>query len=128
MGKEELTDKVSEFMGFITESLQQGKDFAMEQTPLIVQELILSKRIELTTYMVLLVCGMIACVFLAFPLFKKCKEGINENNINVIMAHAVPVGCLALFCLPTALTQLDDLIQVWFAPRVFILEYITKMI
>ena len=52
-------EQANRVLTLIADSLEQGKGFVMEQAPDLVQQLILWKRAELTTYCVLAIVGIV---------------------------------------------------------------------
>lgn len=121
-----LQDQLAQYLKQIADAAQKGADFATSQAPLVVQEKILSARISETLTLVVL-AGVIA---LAVYLFRygyhnRCTShsvmlGADERNGGLMILTGFWGGVASLLFL----IELTTVVEVWFAPRLYIVEWI----
>ncbi len=133
----ELQNALVELLKEVTETVDQSKEFIIDQTPLVIKELILWKRISLPIELVIYVSLSILGIYL---LLKGCKDLVNSLKledqtdkectvlINKGLLKVVPGIIIALGCTINACYVLTRTLEVWIAPRVFVLEYIRRML
>jgi len=128
MEKSEMTERFVVLTDFITASLQEGKELVLEQAPLLVQELILAKRIEHTIGLLIGIGLLVAAIKLTGYTRKNYDDwtaGCGDPR-----AFLYPIGLCLLYIFVSVVLMVDinGLIYVWFAPRVFILEYMANLL
>lgn len=128
MSKELDTDTLNRFLKMLLDGLEQGKDFVNEQAPLAVQELIAWKRFWFTALCVASLLLSLAAWKLAWffkdkfdkkPAFDRDAEGIGTTFSFITSA----VSLLVFFPMSVYWASM-----VWFAPRLYVIEYITSMV
>ena len=124
-----VKDAGSEMYATSKVGLAKAVDFAIEQAPLVVQEFLSWKMGEAIFNVVLYTIVTIVLFCIARFLFKKIKD----TNINY-PEEIIPLGLglgfsAAIFCIITfsqLKPNIETIIKIKLAPRVYILEYVTK--
>ncbi len=132
MADKKPDDQLNRALESLLDGLEKSKDFMAEQIPIVVQELIVWKRVWFTSEcVILLLIGLLAIYMMI--LFVKWDKLLPSNRENDTTKNAYVGGwvlsSLTAFCslciaLPIAFYWAS---MVWFAPRVYILEYISSM-
>jgi len=126
-----VKDAGSEMYATSKVGLAKAVDFAVEQAPIVVQEFLSWKMGEAIFNVAVYTIAAIVLFCIARFLFKKIKD----TNINYAKdEEIVPLGLglmfsAAMFCLITILhikPNIETIIKIKLAPRVYILEYVTK--
>lgn len=117
--KESLRD----FLDVLTTSLEEGKGFAIEQAPLVVQELIAWWTVSLTIGLVALAMSTLTAMSAAWVAWRLDQRGGGPAYGAVALALViVSVISLAMLVAVTA-----DLLKVIYAPRIFVVEYAANL-
>jgi hypothetical protein len=125
-----VKDAGSEMYATSKVGLAKAVDFAVEQAPIVVQEFLSWKMGEAIFNVVAYTIATIVLFSVLRFLLKKIKE----TDMNYSPEEIVPIGlgflfCSVVFCL-IIFTQLkpniETIIKIKLAPRVYILEYVTK--
>jgi hypothetical protein len=124
-----VKDAGSEMYATSKVGLAKAVDFAVEQAPIVVQEFLSWKMGEAIFNVALYTIAAIVLFCIARFLFKKIKD-INIDYPEEI----VPLGLglmfsAAMFCIITIVhikPNIETIIKIKLAPRVYILEYVTK--
>ena len=124
-----VKDASSEMYATSKVGLAKAVDFAVEQAPIVVQEFLSWKMGEAIFNVVAYTIATIILFCIARFLFKKIKN----TDINY-PEEIVPLGLglmfsAVMFCLITFLhikPNIETIIKIKLAPRVYILEYVTK--
>lgn len=100
-------------------------EFAQDQIPEILREVIVYNRIELTAsfLMFLVLAGL--CAYVTTWMIHKMTT-TNEFDGGEVMA-AFPIGGF-IFFFTVAMNDFSDVAKVWFAPRLFLIEYIADLV
>jgi hypothetical protein len=138
---EELQKQLAEMLAALMRVAQDGSAWAQGQIPMLVQEKILYGRVSMTAWMLLYLAGVVAaCV--AWPRARRAQaaasadyhqtmndtkyrfdSGVADRQIfTVIALLALCVG--GGICALAALDAIDSLVQVWFAPRLYIIDWL----
>ncbi len=129
MADEQKSEEVyRQFLKLVLDTTQQGKDFVVEQAPLVVQELVTWQRAWLTLLAVLLV--LLTAVVIA--LFVKGFRWSWRNWDRIAREGDAPgpiIGGAILFLVIAGMTvgsvaSVNDALKVWLAPRLYVIEYI----
>ncbi len=127
----EKLDKVGvETLNWVQQFAEQGIEFIETQAPLLCQEIIVYNRILYSIGVS--IPFIIGCIWLIIyfkitkPFFKLEKWKDLQKNI-VIAMNIIPIFG---FIISSVLfgTNLESFIKVWFAPRVFLLEYFSNLV
>lgn len=98
-------------------ALKTAGEFVVEQTPLVIQEKILFARVEAAVYLLLglTLLGLMVWVWRQVP---RVRDDFLEVVISVGGLVSGIAGCILIS------EHLSPFLKVWFAPRVYILEWI----
>ena len=103
----------------------QAVDFALQQTPLVVQEFLSWKMSEAIINLIFFGIGTVIMLFCLVFLLKKAKKNIENDAI-------VPIFFGTLFTVITLIALLNNIkkdiqtiVKIKLAPRVYIIEYVT---
>lgn len=104
----------------------QAVDFALQQAPLVVQEFLSWKMSEAIINLIFFGVGTVILLFCLIFLLKKAKKNIENDAI-------VPIFFGTLFTVITLIALLNNIkkdiqtiVKIKLAPRVYIIEYVTK--
>ncbi len=117
--------QAEKLLKLLTDSIAQGKDFVLEQAPDVVQQLLLYKRIEYTFYAVLLILIMGVVTYICVKGFNVC---ISKSDTDVLAFLLAVCGFIYLITTPIFCALVTRLIMVYFAPKVFLLEYLASLV
>ena len=122
---EELQAKLCELVTYLIDISKVTGDFAAEQTPMLLQELLLRARIQSSFLMGVAVSLFCFCLFTAIRNHKLWKEKHYEECPEILFC-IIP-GLASFVILIIAIVNTGSFITIWFAPKVYILEYITSL-
>jgi hypothetical protein len=124
MNNEQLQRVLKSF----ADSVEGGTEFVLTQAPEVLQQLILWKRIESVIFSIILLS-------LVAWLSRVCKRNVaNSGKTESIYDTDWPIGIAAFTggCAGLAFivwcANLSSMLQVWFAPKVYILEYLRSFV
>lgn len=125
---EQLQAQLAEYLKAIATAAQSGAGFVMEQAPLVVQEKIAYGRaLETTTFALLLIVAACWYRIARWGIAKAAADKHFDHPgfiLSAVFGCAGTAGFTAMACfgvLPTVL-------MVWFAPRLYILEWAIRMV
>ncbi len=107
-------------------------EFVREQAPELIEEIILFKRVGYSTYVLMgIICGCVAYKLIKMIPSATKKYEDNDENISdfFIMFGSIiaPIG-FTIVGIGTICTNLTPCLQVWFAPRLYLLEYFSDLV
>lgn len=117
--------QAEKLLKLLTDSIEQGKDFVLEQAPDVVQQLLLYKRIEYTFYAVLFTLIMAVVIYVAVKGFNVCMSKTDTDSLSIILAIC---GISTIIIVPILCGLIPRLIMVYVTPKVFLLEYLTNIV
>jgi hypothetical protein len=110
--------------------LSKAVDFAIEQAPLVVQEFLSWKMGEAIFNVVLYTIVTIVLFCVVRFLFKKIRSTDMSRNLEEVVLFAFGfMFSLVVFCFIVFLQlkpNIETIIKIKLAPRVYIIEYVTK--
>jgi hypothetical protein len=117
---------LNKFLTEMTDMLKEAKDFSMEQLPLVVKEILIY---NLTMNLVGVSIGALFIVVAGGLLIKIHKSiGHDKHALeNWLGLYAIPAALTVVGCLITH-AYLPTALQIYLAPRVYLLEYITTLL
>ena len=124
------TDKqIAEILKKGLEVAEKSGNFVIEQAPDLVKQLITYKTIE-TSICVLIEITLMYLIFRYFKyLYKKNNEYsdfIPENAFHGV--GMIITFVLSIFCFFVFINDISNLIQLIFAPKIYLLEYIAQLL
>lgn len=121
-------EHVQEALKLLADTLKGGKDFAVEQTPLLVQEVIrwgIASYSFMSVLFVVLTCVWAYTARLTYKRRATCEEDENRNWLAV--GSILSALCAAASAI-TAACNLYGLAYVIAAPRLYVIEQLTQMV
>ena len=123
---EQLQEQMAQILEVVKTSVTQTSGFVIEQMPLIVQELLLYKRISYTMGFItpLLIIILVVFIWKKYILTNKkvMRKGEDFNGLIFLTAIMVIPSIMVMFI------NFLNMIRVWVAPRVFLIEYVSGLI
>ena len=124
------TDKqIAEILKKGLEVAEKSGNFVIEQAPDLVKQLITYKTIE-TSICVLIEITLMYLIFRYFKyLYKKNNEDsdfISDNEFHI--AGMIITLLIGIFLFFVFINDISNLIQLIFAPKIYLLEYIAKLL
>jgi hypothetical protein len=147
----ELQQQLTQYLALLLDAVRTGVAFTQEQVPLIIQEKIFLARLQHTTWLVVgvvmtfLLVHFVKTAFLrgfeADAEWTRYTRAYEEANVNVRKTLTHTAGAKwaqtwmnilpGLVCLMgpfMIMTHLTMCYQVWFAPRLYILEWLIQVV
>ena len=124
------TDKqIAEILKKGLEVAEKSGNFVIEQAPDLVKQLITYKTVE-TSICVLIEITLMYLIFRYFKyLYKKTNENsdfISDNGLHV--GAIIITSALIIFLFFVFIYDISNLIQLIFAPKIYLLEYIAQLL
>ena len=124
------TDKqIAEILKKGLEAAEKSGNFVIEQAPDLVKQLITYKTVE-TSICVLIEITLMYLIFRYFKyLYKKNNEDsdfIPENAFHGV--GIIITSLMGIFLFFVFINDISNLIQLIFAPKIYLLEYITQLL
>ena len=124
------TDKqIAEILKKGLEAAEKSGNFVIEQAPDLVKQLITYKTVE-TSICVLIEITLMYLIFRYFKyLYKKNNEDsdfIPDSEFHI--AGIVITSLIGIFLFLAFIIDISNLIQLIFAPKIYLLEYIAKLL
>jgi len=104
----------------------QAVDFALQQAPLVVQEFLSWKMSEAIINLIFFGVGTVILLFCLGFLLKKAKKNIENNAIVPIFFGTVFTVIALIFLLRNIKNDIQTIVKIKLAPRVYIIEYVTN--
>ncbi len=125
-------DQLSRFVENLNTAVERGAEFTMEQTPLVAQEMVAYGR---AYYTVLVTASALAFAIGGILLYrhshKWCKV-LSDTQNSAEFAAAFSKLLVVVLMVPIAggcaMANLDMCLKVWFAPRLYIIEEIARLL
>lgn len=124
-----VKDAGSEMYATSKVGLAKAVDFAVEQAPIVVQEFLSWKMGEAIFNVILYTIATIILFCIARFLFKKIKNtkiDYPEEIVPISLAFMFSAVMLCLIAFLHIKPNIETIIKIKLAPRVYILEYVTK--
>ncbi len=127
--KENLQNKMVEILDSIQGAMKSGSDFVVTQLPDVAQSYIAFGRVWLTFVVALLLIVVIAAAFvsLRYGFFGKDKNQYGGWTDDRHWAALIPLMPIT-FGGAALIINLRELMLVWFAPKVWLLQEIAELI
>ena len=104
----------------------QAVDFALQQAPLVVQEFLSWKMSEAIINLIFFGIGTVILLFCLVFLLKKAKKNIENDAIVPIFFGTVFTVITLIALLGNIKKDIQTIVKIKLAPRVYIIEYETK--
>lgn len=120
----ELQAALAEFLTTTTNTISETKNFAVEQFPDVIRELILLKRVEMSFYITLWLAIFTLGVVVAYKLIKNFEK-MDMDSKPPCVALTIILWVMIILSL---FLNFYSWICPWIAPKVFVVEYLSKLI
>jgi uncharacterized membrane protein YraQ (UPF0718 family) len=117
-------DAGSEIYGASKTGIVKAVEFAQEQSPMVVQEFLMWKFAQSVIWVIV---GVIALGVLSY-LFKKCVDWFPESEGESIIPGFFCVLMIVLVCCMTVVPNIEQMVKVKVAPRVFMIEWVSSQV
>lgn len=119
-----LTAQLQQLLAAMLSNVQDGATWAKGQIPLLVQEKIAFGRAWELALLVLLLALLIGMWRGAYPAWKThdFEDEVSSGMVGIFLV-ALPTLLLIIF----SIEQVHDVLLVWFAPRLYIVEWLVGM-
>jgi hypothetical protein len=122
--KPELEKELAEFLELLADAARKGGEFALSQAPLVVQEKLLYGRVTATIGVLALLVFIAACAYaFRWGLRYEGKGGDDTGGLTCMLSLG-----LGLIAAGVLVPVTFHAIQVWFTPRLYIMEWIAGML
>lgn len=127
--QEQLLQRADSIFASISTTVAKATDFASEQIPDIAIQYVAFGRAYSTTLVVVSTLIMLAYVFMVYKFIKhdvynSSLSRFSESSIAVTVVGAFPsVGALI-----TVMVNVKDVFLVWFAPKIWLITEIAKLV
>lgn len=118
---EQVEQKANELLVSLIDKAQQGMEFAEAQIPDVIEQLLVWKMAVSAAWMTLSIFTFLASTVLVIFLFRIARED-SDSELASLGALVLLVG----FGLSIAFAD-TDWIQIWLAPKVYLLEYAASL-
>ncbi len=113
-----LQQKLVEIIGELQQAVVSTKDFVLSQLPDIVQQYIHYTIVSDLFWIVVCLALMIVCIWASFNWFDESDDG------GILLITGIPFTLSAI----AFLVNLTELLKVWLAPKVFLLQALSGLI
>lgn len=122
-----LSEQLQQTLAALLANAQDAAAWTKGQLPLLVQEKILFGRINETVQLLIVMGALAFCLTLCYRCVLKLIDGEYQEEIGYIISiGATGFASIGLFILFA--TQLDLVMKVWFAPRLYIVEWLMSQV
>ena len=122
-----MEDKINEILSFLLEHAQNASEFAADQAPLIAQEIILYGRVTSVIVLLLSAIG----IWFAVKCFRFSIRGAKKKHEDLFGLSAVSGMGAVIFGVGGFIGAAEGLMmfaKAWFAPRLYLIDYITGIL
>ncbi len=126
---DELKNQYLSILKDLRQTAEQGKEFVVEQAPLVAQEIVTCRIVESGVAVCTLVAGAIAVGILATVIYRKARVCEDDEMRSLLLAGTMVVGpIIAIGMLGAACERSAVLLKAIYAPRVVVLEEVGKLL
>ncbi len=129
-------EKLNRLLDLLIESMEQSKTFVLDQAPDVVQQLVIWKRTEYTVAVCLCIMAIVtlSCLFRwnltnIIRVYKvdQVDDEDHEPEMVARVGGQVAAAIAILMAFIVMCQYIPCTLQVWLAPKVFILEYLARL-
>lgn len=120
------TDRVNQLIDYIADGIESGGDFAMQQAPLIAQDIVVYGRV---TGGVVFVGAVLVAATLAWLARKMWRLSQDTDDAETSMLGIFGTVVFAVCCaIAVGVAATEHNLMAWVAPRLYVLNYLRDMI
>lgn len=123
--KEELVEKVQVVMVEIIDTMMKAKDFALDQAPEVISQLLMWKTVSSLMWFGFGIVLSMLCAYSLKMWHKTIKWGDSYNNDDV--GWVFTLLFLVFICGMIMLANLTWL-KIWIAPKLYLMEYAANLV
>ena len=130
----ELQRQLTDMLSKLLSAIESGATWTGEQIPLLVQEKILLGRVSLTFWVITGIVVALYALPYAARQFKLAAEIIKESGTRYFadeevtaVARGIGGGLVGGTGVIVALANIESAFTVWFAPRLYIIEWLSTL-
>ena len=130
-----MEERLESILAWLEQVIASTSDFLTEQTPLVIREILLYHRVYYSTGIVL---GAMLILVSMFRLWRNWGVWLANSRTDSdskggdlsgeAFFHYVTIAVPSVVGLAFMATAFDGFIKVWFAPRLFLLEWIRRFV
>lgn len=125
----ETRNRLGNLIENILNHLDKGADFIIRETPLMIQDLIMCKRIEHTFYVGAGLLFLLMTILIVYKIAKKAQKAKAADIEGTYIGITWLSGFLGFFIsFSLIIVNVDTFIKIWFAPKIYLLEYIKGLL
>lgn len=127
----DLQKQLSLMLAKLTDATQTAAAWTTGQIPPLVQEKIVFGRVWETSLWLLLVLMAFLGTFVCWKAMIAQRILLKKNQFDddiLLIFGAIGSGLVAAGCVVGAIGQLESVFMVWFAPRLYIVEWLREML
>ena len=128
-----MEEKLEQVLNDLITFIENAGEFAAEQAPLVVQEILLRGKILTALWLIIplsVTALLIWCIYATVQYLKK-KKGVNalQFDDDASFSGEFVFGCFVLTVVNVGLIYAFavNFVTVWFAPRLYVLNYLKDM-
>lgn len=122
---EELQKALADTINNALTAADTTTDFLLSEIPDVIQQLLIWKMVESLIIFCVCIVAIVTIPILMFKLFKHLKK-VNAGRYNEGVEYMTAFGLLFL-TFPALALNLDWL-QIWLAPKIYLLEYAANLV
>ena len=129
--QQELLNRADSIMSSISNTAAKAADFANEQIPDIAVQYILYNRVYLTSVVVIALVVLLTQQVLTLKWVRKAIVSSKGGWVDLdsyCFSYIVLTGITAAITLTVVFTNFKNLLLVWFAPKIFLIEQIVHLV
>lgn len=112
----------------IKSGVSQTIDFAKEQVPDVIYQLVLYKTILYGFWLTVGILSLVLAFFVGKKVYKETLKSYKEAHEGVIVLGGVFVIILSIYGVTSIGCYMSNFIQITFAPKVWLLEYAASLL
>ena len=124
--KEQLYTELLEIITASKDGVAKGFEFAYEQSPLLIDEIIRFNLIRCSLNIAIWFIVFCFLIKAAYYCFKKYNNNFTDESVWIMGSFTISVTA-AMLLLP-ALISITNLIKILVAPRLYLIEYLTEFV
>lgn len=132
MNDDKTRDILVGWLEAIGEATKGAKDFVLEQAPEVVRDVVALGRAEMTVQLVLAAAGIVMAQWVArlcCRWFDQAKvDGAQEDQLAGYATAFIGVCLFGIAAVVVFLDGIHEFCAAWFAPRVYVIEYVAELI
>lgn len=124
---EKLQQEIAAWLETMRAGIEAAGNFAIEQAPLVIQEKIAWGRAFETIWLAVGIIAVLALLYYSRRVWSwGLKNSDESDGFSVFVSVLYSIGSIIVFT--AAMEQLNLALQVWLAPRIYIIEWLANLV